>query len=101
MATQNPIEQEGTYPLPEAQRDVVFICDPLEADLPGPGRYPVSDGRQVFSADCRDVSLRRDFALNFHRHRESVTAMCRRYGLHFITMGTHQSMVENLRAELF
>ncbi len=80
---------------------VVFIYDPLEADLPGPGRYPVSDGRQVFSADCRDVSLRRDFSLNFHRHRESVTAMCRRYGLHFITMGTHQSMVENLRAELF
>ena len=25
MATQNPIEQEGTYPLPEAQMDRFFI----------------------------------------------------------------------------
>jgi MoxR-like ATPase len=37
MATQNPIEQEGTYPLPEAQLDrfmfMVFVDYPKAADL--------------------------------------------------------------------
>jgi len=37
MATQNPIEQEGTYPLPEAQLDrfmfTVWVDYPREADL--------------------------------------------------------------------
>jgi len=28
MATQNPIEQEGTYPLPEAQLDRFMLCIP-------------------------------------------------------------------------
>jgi len=34
MATQNPIEMEGTYPLPEAQLDRFFIK--LNIDYPGP-----------------------------------------------------------------
>lgn len=33
MATQNPIEQEGTYPLPEAQRDRFMMK--VELDYPG------------------------------------------------------------------
>src|SRR4029077_1286388 len=36
MATQNPIEQEGTYPLPEAQVDrymlIVKVCCPSRAE---------------------------------------------------------------------
>lgn len=35
MATQNPIEQEGTYPLPEAQRDRFMMK--VELDFPGRG----------------------------------------------------------------
>jgi len=33
LATQNPIEQEGTYPLPEAQLDRFLFC--LKVDYPG------------------------------------------------------------------
>ncbi len=33
LATQNPIEQEGTYPLPEAQLDRFMFC--LNVDYPG------------------------------------------------------------------
>lgn len=35
LATQNPIEQEGTYPLPEAQLDRFMFC--LYIDYPQPG----------------------------------------------------------------
>ena len=34
LATQNPIEQEGTYPLPEAQLDRFFF----KLVIPSPGR---------------------------------------------------------------
>ncbi len=33
LATQNPIEQEGTYPLPEAQMDRFLLC--IRVDYPG------------------------------------------------------------------
>ncbi len=36
LATQNPIEQEGTYPLPEAQLDRFL----LEIDVGYPDRAP-------------------------------------------------------------
>ena len=38
MATQNPIEQEGTYPLPEAQLDRVLLGFDAEADGIDPDR---------------------------------------------------------------
>src|SRR5262249_47173062 len=37
IATQNPIEMEGTYPLPEAQRDRFTARIPLASPSPGPG----------------------------------------------------------------
>ena len=36
LATQNPIEQEGTYPLPEAQLDRFLLK--VQIDYPGAGR---------------------------------------------------------------
>lgn len=59
IATQNPIEQEGTYPLPEAQLDRFFLS--IHVDYPSPeaeveiSRRPAnidrSDIRQVASPD--------------------------------------------------
>jgi len=46
MATQNPIEQEGTYPLPEAQLDR-FLLHVLV-------NYPDAAGERVF--DIRDLN---------------------------------------------
>jgi MoxR-like ATPase len=36
MATQNPIEQEGTYPLPEAQVDRFMLVTPEDIKAIGP-----------------------------------------------------------------
>ncbi len=79
----------------------VLIYDPMEEELPPPGLYPVSDGRRMFLLDSGDISMREDFARHFRTHLESVETACRRYGVRFFTMGTHQSLVETLRAELF
>jgi MoxR-like ATPase len=60
MATQNPIEQEGTYPLPEAQLDRFLMK--ILLDYPAPqeereilGRY----GRSVDPHDLEKASLKR------------------------------------------
>ena len=37
LATQNPIEQEGTYPLPEAQARSVHVYGDAELSEPGGG----------------------------------------------------------------
>jgi MoxR-like ATPase len=72
MATQNPIEQDGTYPLPEAQLDrfllhVVVGYPPPEAEHAimqlarnGPGRAPVTaiaSAAQVFAARREALAL--------------------------------------------
>jgi len=49
MATQNPIEQEGTYPLPEAQLDRFMFCVML--------KYPsIEDERRVLLETTRDAA---------------------------------------------
>ena len=49
MATQNPIEQEGTYPLPEAQLDRFMFCVML--------KYPsLDDERRVLLETTRDTA---------------------------------------------
>ncbi|MBN9523775.1 MoxR family ATPase [bacterium] len=47
IATQNPIEQEGTYPLPEAQLDRFMFN--IKVDYPG-----AEDERQIVSRSARD-----------------------------------------------
>ena len=72
VATQNPIEQEGTYPLPEAQLDRFLLCIrvdyPAESDevrvlqettgAPGPALEPVLEARDVLNLQSlvRDVA---------------------------------------------
>ena len=66
LATQNPIEQEGTYPLPEAQQDrfmfKVFVKYPSfnEEKFKSPGGRPAlaTDDSPVLSGD-RDHRLQR------------------------------------------
>jgi MoxR-like ATPase len=72
MATQNPIEQDGTYPLPEAQLDRFLLhvevgYPPPEAEhaimqlaRSGPGRVPVksiASAAQVFAARREALAL--------------------------------------------
>jgi MoxR-like ATPase len=49
MATQNPIEQEGTYPLPEAQLDRFLMHVTID--------YPEADAEKAILALARDEAL--------------------------------------------
>lgn len=75
MATQNPIEQEGTYPLPEAQLDRFMLH--LEIDYPDKDtelqilRLTTQEAQQSASAPIAKISLQaimqaREQVLNIH-----------------------------------
>ncbi len=46
IATQNPVEMEGTYPLPEAQRDRFTARISLGYPLPAAERYPLPEAQR-------------------------------------------------------
>ena len=50
MATQNPIEQEGTYPLPEAQIDRFMLH--VMVDYPDRATHPQDHGARAQRGDC-------------------------------------------------
>lgn len=53
LATQNPIEQEGTYPLPEAQQDRFMFS--IEVDYPD-FQTEVKIVRQTTSSESKDIN---------------------------------------------
>ncbi len=57
LATQNPIEQEGTYPLPEAQLDRFMFC--VHIDYPG-----ADDEQRVLLETTRDANVNIDPVLD-------------------------------------
>jgi MoxR-like ATPase len=70
MATQNPIEAEGTYPLPEAQVDRFLMK--LLVDYPDPGQEAAVVGRSLGpQAEVRELLLAEDLA-RFGNAAESV-----------------------------
>ena len=55
LATQNPIEQEGTYPLPEAQRDRFIFLVKVEYPSRDEERQIIARTTGTFTADIRPV----------------------------------------------
>ncbi len=120
LATQNPVEQEGTYPLPEAQLDRFMI----KINVPFPSldelhqimdmtvkqeeaqAQPVADGRKILSlrAVARQVPLAQavqDFALRLllatHPDNENAPEITRRYIRFGASPRAAQAMIELAR----
>ena len=120
LATQNPVEQEGTYPLPEAQLDRFLI----KINVPFPSlndlhqimdmtvkqedaqALPVADGQKILSlrAVARQVPLAQavqDFALRLllatHPDDENAPEITRRYIRFGASPRAAQAMIELAR----
>ncbi len=110
MATQNPIEQEGTYPLPEAQMDRflmhVYIDYPEEASevlivrlvrgeeggrLPGgSGQLPVTSGQlPVASGQSEPIREQAVFEARAEIHGIHVSEIIEQYIVQLITATRH------------
>lgn len=67
---------------------LVEIHDPLEEELPPPGHYPVTDGRQRAVLNTRNTDVRRDFQQQRLRHRQQLEAMATRLAAGLLCFST-------------
>jgi len=78
----------------------VLVFDPLEADLPPPGLYPVSDGARRMVLDTTDTRLRQAYRETFEARRDELMRTFRARGIGFFSMATDASLQDRLRSEL-
>lgn len=78
--------------------DVVagFIYDPLEADLPPPNYYTLSDGTKTISIDSRTTALRAAYQQQFIDRKQQLQQVLRRFSIPLLTLPTDQAVVDNL-----
>lgn len=95
-------EAEGHLAQLAPHHDVsaVFVHDPMEAELPPPGRYVFADAAGRLAVDCRDPGLREAFSERFAARRAAVEGLCRRHRLRFATLATGQDTARQLRTGL-
>ena len=66
----------------------VFIYDELEASPPQPGNYAISDGVNTGLLNTRDVKFNQRYRDRFNDKLENLRSICRKYGIHFLTLKT-------------
>jgi uncharacterized protein (DUF58 family) len=69
---------------------IVFVFDPLEADLPDIGRTVVADAGQKIEVDSSSNSLRTQFAATFAQRREAIDAFSRRRTIPVLPLSTER-----------
>jgi uncharacterized protein (DUF58 family) len=79
---------------------LALIYDPVEAELPPPGRYPVSDGHALAILDTRDPALRAAHRARFQARRERLLQLSRRYRMHFVPLATDLPLATTLSQAL-
>lgn len=67
---------------------LVHIYDPIEAELPPPGRYRIDIGRQVRTIDTSDMATRTRYREAFEERRQRLQNLARRPGVRLLTIAT-------------
>jgi uncharacterized protein (DUF58 family) len=67
---------------------LINIHDPLEAELPPPGRYRVSDGRRIVSVESGDPQRRERYRRYFEEHQAELQQLCRGHGITMLNLST-------------
>ena len=78
----------------------VQIYDTLEAQLPPPGRYSVSDGHQSLVVDAADPALRNAYQQHFAQHTHALQTLLNALSIHLLRIATHEDPYAVLSHEL-
>ncbi len=78
----------------------VFISDPLEQKLPPPGRYRIVSPDSEIAIDTFARAARREYEGEFTERSQALETFCHRYGVHLMSMSTHDDPVTSLQAAL-
>ncbi|MEO5352840.1 MAG: DUF58 domain-containing protein [Magnetococcus sp. XQGC-1] len=72
---------------------LIFFHDPLERQLPPPGRYPVRDGGQTFLLESHSIGKRRHYQEQFQHRQGELEQFCRQQGILFLSCSTEEDVV--------
>lgn len=75
---------------------LAHVYDPIEAELPPPGRYRISTGKRSFSIETSDAGLRERHRSRFALRRERLRALTRIPGVALIESATSDDPYEML-----
>jgi len=76
------------------------IADPLEMELPPPGQYQISNGRQSRMLNTFDDSLRQSFHQMFQHKMEEIEQFCIQNRIHLINLLTNEDVADKFLATL-
>lgn len=93
-----PKQQLETLHYLSQHNDVVasFVYDVMEKQLPPAGQYTLTDGQrlQILNTDHR--GYRQQYQQHFIQQQQHLAQQCQQYGLHFMPVATHESVVDVL-----
>ncbi len=96
----DPIRRHIAHLARHAEIAAIQVYDPLEADLPPPGLYPVSDGNEQALLDSADPTSRLAYAREFQTRQERLRRELRGFAAPLLTLGTHQATAQTLQTAL-
>ena len=79
---------------------MIHISDPLEAELPPPGKYRFSDGDQTRTLNTEDKTLRQHYQTRFQEHTHRLQRFCQKRGLFYLSLLTNDNLVDRLSVGL-
>ncbi len=79
---------------------ITHIYDDLEAQLPPPGRYGITNGSQQQSIDTHDDSLRESFHQLFQKKHDDIEQFCMKNRVHLINLATQDNVADQFLASL-
>jgi uncharacterized protein (DUF58 family) len=75
----------------------LLVFDPLEAELPPPGQYTVTDGQQFHTFNTQDNTLRQRYRQQFQHRVDLVQQLCHQHNLYFQTLATDSNILQTLQ----
>jgi len=69
---------------------LLHIYDPIEAELPPPGRYRIEIGKRVHTIDTSDMAIRTRYREAFEARREQLRSLARRPGIRLVALASDQ-----------
>ena len=79
---------------------MIHISDPLEAELPPPGQYRFSDGRQTRTLNTENTNIREHYRSRFQDHALRLQKFCEKRGLFYLSLQTHDNVLDRLAVGL-
>ncbi len=79
---------------------LIHVYDPIEAELPTPGHYKVSDGTTELALNTSDPNLRKQYHDHFEQHQQRLARLCMQHRMYLLPLSTQDDVLTRLQQGL-